>query len=446
MAEFRLDNSLSADEYLELVTAVNNRRNKSNAMLRGLGSLAGVTPTMRTSSGFDTSLRSYSKAKDEEILASIIGHGADHNFIKDGMFNENLFRDWYAVKGLPDKFYEKAVAEFRKRGSEAGRIERLGIAKAAEGRAVETQDDVRGVSSAGMSLANKYVGRWRGQSRQIQQGILAEIQRDIDDSDLPQRLHSAVLEAVRKNLEQGGTMGAAYEKKIEMDRAAQADKDKDLTKSMSIVAANAARDDITAIRGGADYDTVVQTRVGTNVSAGWEKENLEMYHSMMAESGLKPPADTQALKELKEQREIISPVALVRFDEMNTEQQAKTREKYLSLTQLIKAGQRENVLLQRLTEAPLVKRVYNKIEELVEIEDPDFFRRTFGVNNPYELYATFREKTKKMKAKEKEAAAAKFVTEAVRLSGWDADHIYSLIRPELYAVGKSEYTRYRIGG
>ena len=120
MAEFRLDDSLSADEYLELVTAVNKRRNRGNAMLRGIGAIAQVTPTMRTSSGFDTSLRAYSKAKDEEILASIIGHGADHNFIENDMFNENLFRDWYAVKGLPNKFYEKAVAEFRKR---AGRYE-----------------------------------------------------------------------------------------------------------------------------------------------------------------------------------------------------------------------------------------------------------------------------------------------------------------------------------
>ena len=115
MAAFRLDNSLSADEYLELVTAVNKRRNRGNAMLRGIGAIAQVTPTEITSSGFDTSLRAYSKAKDEEILASIIGHGADHNFIVNDMFIENLFRDWYSAKGLPDKFYEKAVAEFRKR-------------------------------------------------------------------------------------------------------------------------------------------------------------------------------------------------------------------------------------------------------------------------------------------------------------------------------------------
>jgi len=44
MAELNLGTSMSADDYLELVTAVNKRRNKSNAMLRGLGAIAGVTP------------------------------------------------------------------------------------------------------------------------------------------------------------------------------------------------------------------------------------------------------------------------------------------------------------------------------------------------------------------------------------------------------------------
>ena len=98
MAELNLGTSLSADDYLELVTAVNRRRNKSNAMLRGLGALTGVTPTMRTSSGFDTSLRAYSKAKDEEILGKIIGYAADHDFLDaDGMFDENMFRDWFCL-------------------------------------------------------------------------------------------------------------------------------------------------------------------------------------------------------------------------------------------------------------------------------------------------------------------------------------------------------------
>ena len=91
MAELNLGTSLSADDYLELVSTVNRRRNRSNARLRGLGALAGVTPTMRTSSGFDTSLRAYSKAKDEEILGKIMGHAADFHFP-----SENHYSDWYS--------------------------------------------------------------------------------------------------------------------------------------------------------------------------------------------------------------------------------------------------------------------------------------------------------------------------------------------------------------
>jgi len=456
MAELNLGTSMSADDYLELVTAVNKRRNKSNAMLRGLGAIAGVTPTMRSDSGFDTSLRAYSKAKDEEILGKIMGFAADHNFP-----SENDYRDWYSEQGFPEKMYEKSAAEYRKRAGETGRVERLGISKAVESRAVQTQGDVRDVSSAGMSLANRYVGRWRGQSREIQQGILAEIQRDIDDSDVPQRLHSAVLEAVKKNLEQGGTMGAAYEKKIEMERAVRTETAKDMTKSMSVVAANAARDDITAIKEGADYDTVVQARIGTDESAGWEKENLEMYHSMMLESGLKPSAPTSAMKSQIERRGLVAPVSEKSFSEMAPEDQAKTRQNYLSLTQLVKSGQRQNVLLQGLTEGPMAKSTYDQINMIVDIEDPQFFQRVFEAANSYEVYAKFRDILADQKINPKnynyiddngqtqlmtpEMIEEEFMRRAVRDSGWEPDHIYSLIRPEKFGIGV-KYSRYRLGG
>ena len=115
MSELRLPKSLSADDYLDLVTTVNRRRNRSNARLRGLGAIAGVTPRARADSGFDSSLRSYSKAKDEEIIGKIMGHAADFNFP-----SENDYRDWYSDRGFPEKMYEKAVAEYRRR---AGRRE-----------------------------------------------------------------------------------------------------------------------------------------------------------------------------------------------------------------------------------------------------------------------------------------------------------------------------------
>ena len=45
--------------------------------------------------------------------------------------------------------------------------------------------------------------------------------------------------------------------------------------------------------------------------------------------------DTGAMKALKEKMGIIAPVEKIAFKEMNEEQQAQTRENYLTLTQLI---------------------------------------------------------------------------------------------------------------
>ena len=382
MAELNLGTSLSADDYLDLVTAVNRRRNKSNAMLRGLGALTGVTPTMRTSSGFDTSLRAYSKAKDEEILSSIIGYAADHDFLDaDGMFDENMFRDWFAEQGLPDKMYEKSAAEFRKR---AGRFESVLSATQAKAAAAHARKMEPGKETL--------------QGQQIEAG----------------------------------------------KRTAAEAKKKDIASAMSIVSQGAARDDIEAIVAGADYDAVIQDRL--KESDGWDKAALELYHSMMAESGLKPDAATGAMKALKEKMGIISPVEKIAFKEMNEEQQAQTRENYLTLTQLIKSDQKQNILLQNLTGGPLAKRTYDGIEDIIKIEDPQFFQRTFEVPNAYELFARFKDKTKDMSAAKKKVAEEEFVRKAVNLSGWDPDHIYSLIRPDLYEMGGPKYKRYRIGG
>ena len=328
MAELNLGTSLSADDYLDLVTAVNRRRNKSNAMLRGLGALTGVTPTMRSSSGFDTSLRAYSKAKDEEILGKIMGFAADFDFP-----SENHYRVWYTDKGFPEKMYEASVAEYRKR---AGRRESALASQAAQATA-EYQEKIR-------------------------PGQITRQQQEIDKAEAAE-----------------------------------------MTRSMSIVAANAARDDIRAIRAGADYDTVVRDRL--EESYGWEKANKDYYSSIMAESGLKPgaavqvydteagqlrfmrpseiakrneeapgtilppgekPADvspTNAMKTQMEYRSLlrVSKDTGLTFAQMSEEQQTEAKQNYLSLTHLIKQGQRQNVLLQQITGAPLMKAVKDDI-------------------------------------------------------------------------------------
>ena len=416
MAELNLGTSLSADDYLDLVTAVNRRRNKSNAMLRGLGALTGVTPTMRSSSGFDTSLRAYSKAKDEEILGKIMGHAADFHFP-----SENHYRDWYTDKGFPEKMYEASVAEYRKR---AGRRESALASQAAQATAEYQQ--------------------------KIRPGQLTRQEQEIDKA-----------------------------------KAAE------MTKSMSIVAANAARDDIRAIRAGADYDTVVRDRL--EESYGWEKENKDYYSSIMAESGLKPgaavqvydteagelrfmrpaeiakrnketpgtilppaerPADVTPTSAMKTQMEYRSLLRVgkdtgLTFAQMNEDQQTEAKQNYLSLTHLIKQGQRQNVLLQQITGKPLMKAVKDDITMLVQIEDPEFFQRVFGVPNQYALKRGFEKevadteqgfKDAGKKGRGLEAAMdnfiAEWIQEAVNSSGWDEDHIRTMIFPERYAVGK----------
>lgn len=416
MAELNLGTSLSADDYLDLVTAVNRRRNKSNAMLRGLGALTGVTPTMRSSSGFDTSLRAYSKAKDEEILGKIMGFAADFDFP-----SENHYRVWYTDKGFPEKMYEASVAEYRKR---AGRRESALASQAAQATA-EYQEKIR-------------------------PGQITRQQQEIDKAEAAE-----------------------------------------MTRSMSIVAANAARDDIRAIRAGADYDTVVRDRL--EESYGWEKANKDYYSSIMAESGLKPgaavqvydteagqlrfmrpseiakrneeapgtilppgekPADvspTNAMKTQMEYRSLlrVSKDTGLTFAQMSEEQQTEAKQNYLSLTHLIKQGQRQNVLLQQITGAPLMKAVKDDITMLVQIEDPEFFQRVFGVPNQYALKRGFEKDSAEIAEKFKgagkkglvlEAAMdnfiAEWIQEAVNSSGWDEDHIRTMIFPERYAVGK----------
>ena len=416
MAEFNLGTSLSADDYLDLVTAVNRRRNKSNAMLRGLGALTGVTPTMRSSSGFDTSLRAYSKAKDEEILGKIMGFAADHHFP-----SENHYRDWYSDQGFPEKMYEASVAEYRKR---AGRRESALASQAAQATA-EYQEKIR-------------PGQLTRQEQEIEKAEAAE-----------------------------------------------------MTKSMSIVAANAARDDIKAIRAGADYDTVVRDRL--EESYGWEKANKDYYSSIMAESGLKPgaavqvydteagqlrfmrpseiakrneeapgtilppgekPADVTLTGAEKTQRSYTQRLKMgkdtgLTFAQMDEGQQEQATRDYRSLSQLIRQGQRQNVLLQNLTEKPLLKDLKDQITRLVQIEDPKFFERVFGVRDEHALKRGFEKevadtetgfKDVGKRGKDLEAAMdnfiAEWIQEAVNSSGWDEQHIRTMIFPERYGVGK----------
>ena len=96
-----------------------------------------------------------------------------------------------------------------------------------------------------------------------------------------------------------------------------------------------------------------------------------------------------------------------------------------------------------------MKAVKDDITMLVQIEDPEFFQRVFGVPNQYALKRGFEKeladtetgfKDVGKKGKSLEAAMdnfiAEWIQEAVNSSGWDEDHIRTMIFPERYAVGK----------
>jgi len=79
-------------------------------------------------------------------------------------------------------------------------------------------------------ITDRYSGRWRGQSTETQQGLLADIQaeiRSIKLDDFPLELRPALFKAVKDNLAQYGAMGAAYKEKKAEERTAVIQKRED---------------------------------------------------------------------------------------------------------------------------------------------------------------------------------------------------------------------------
>jgi len=421
MAELNLGTSLSADDYLDLVTAVNRRRNKSNAMLRGLGALTGVTPTMRSSSGFDTSLRAYSKAKDEEILGKIMGFAADHHFP-----SENHYRDWYSEQGFPEKMYEKSIAEYRKR---AGRLEsRLAAEHQVKMRPGLYEKQQLEITAAEKEAIKKKDTKYADDvASQIAMNAYDYVQQGMDSETA---LETAIDEQ-RSKWKKGNISGgpdSPFARSAYVDARGKFDK---------------------LVKGEEAPVQVYDTREGelrfmppTEIAA----INEETPGTILP-PGEKPAdvTDTSEMKALKERRKLVIPVSDAPFNEMTEEQQAETRKNYLTLTQLVRSGQRQNVLLQNLTQGQIAKNTYDQIKMIVDIEDPEFFQRTFGVANEYEMYHTFKVATEGMKPEQKELEEKKFVRRAVQRSGWDADHIYSIIRPDRFGLGV-KYERFRVGG
>jgi hypothetical protein len=227
---FSVGTRLSADEYLKIISFMNKREMDDNRLIRGLGTLTGVSTTDLPSSGLETTLRRYSTANDEEITGKIIYGMADGDYK-----TEKEYVREYKKRNYPPLFMEKALAEWRR-----------------------TMGRKESAASAGYSKATA------AQARKMEPGIYTRQQQAITKEE--QRII-----------------------------------DEDMVKSMSIVALNAARDDIKAIQGGAKYYATVQDRI-VKETDGWTKTNLDYYKSLMDESGLEPSKDKETTKAVYDTR------------------------------------------------------------------------------------------------------------------------------------------------
>jgi hypothetical protein len=106
---FNVGSRLSASDYLQLISFMNKREMDDNRLIRGLGTLTGVSTSDLPSSGLETTLRRYSTANDEEITAKIIYGMAD----KDFKTEKEYVRE-YKRRNYPPMFLEKALAEWRR--------------------------------------------------------------------------------------------------------------------------------------------------------------------------------------------------------------------------------------------------------------------------------------------------------------------------------------------
>ena len=106
---FNVGTPMSAEDYLKIISFMNKRESDDNRLIRGLGTLTGVSTSSLASSGLDTSLRRYSTANDEEITAKIIYGMADGDYK-----TEKEYVREYKLRNYPPLFMEKALAEWRR--------------------------------------------------------------------------------------------------------------------------------------------------------------------------------------------------------------------------------------------------------------------------------------------------------------------------------------------
>ena len=435
MAEYNVGRPLTADEILRISSAMNAYTNEQNAMLRGVSALTGVTAgTLSSGKGFDTSLRSFSKANDEEIVGTIMSNAANQDFA-----NRRELKIWFDEKGYPPYMWDKVAAEWRKT---MGRKESALASQAAQATAEHQKKMRPGLfkkQQLDITAAEKEAVKRRDTkyaddvASQIAMNAYDYVKQGMDSETA---LETAIDEQ-RSKWKKGGISGgpdSPFARSAYIDARGKFDK---------------------LVKGEEAPVQVYDTREGelrfmppTEIAA----INEEAPGTILPPG--EKPADVTPTSAMKTQMEYRSLLRVgkdtgLTFAQMDEDQQTEAKQNYLSLTHLIKQGQRQNVLLQQITGAPLMKAVKDDITMLVQIEDPEFFQRVFGVSNQYALKRGFEKdvadteqgfKDAGKKGRGLEAAMdnfiAEWIQEAVNSSGWDEDHIRTMIFPERYAVGK----------
>ena len=130
----------------------------------------------------------------------------------------NEWGPWYSVD-----LRSKHAAEVQRSAKETSRLakEEREIQTFEAGQLKEEEKDA--VQAAANALSNKYAGRFRNQGADIQQRLIADMQREIDDSELPTELKGSVLTETLKIMKAAyGDYGAVQKTILEAeDKALQ---------------------------------------------------------------------------------------------------------------------------------------------------------------------------------------------------------------------------------
>ena len=134
----------------------------------------------------------------------------------------NEWGPWYSVE-----LRKQHAAEVQRSAKEDSRIlkEARDIETFEAGKLKESESDA--VAAAANTISNKYAGRFRNQGADIQQRLIADMQREIDESEFPSELKGALFTETLKILKAGyGEYGAvkktileAEDKALERQRA-----------------------------------------------------------------------------------------------------------------------------------------------------------------------------------------------------------------------------------